>query len=362
MRTNEDHVGTPADVRHGRTTGPALLVLGAASLWGTAGTAQVLGAAADPVAVGAARLAVGGAALVALYAALGARAHAAGGAPEPGAARGVGLVTCLRRPVLGWTLAAGVAAALYQGAFFAAVATTGVATGTVVALGVAPVATGVCAAWTFGERLGPRWGVATALAIAGCVVLVTTGSSGSGAVRSAGVALAVIAGACYGVYTTAAKALLARGVGTVAAMAATLGAGAVLCAPVVLARAASLTAPSTLLAVAWLGLVTTAGGYLLFARGLRVLPAATVGTLSLAEPLLAAVLGVLVLQERPGPWAAAGALTLLAGLTVAATSRPRPPGARDSEASRAADRARASAPGVSAAPAAAVSDRARGAS
>jgi DME family drug/metabolite transporter len=70
--------------------------------------------------------------------------------------------------------------------------------------------------------------------------------------------------------------------------------------------------------LAWLGLVATAGTYLLFARGLMRLPAATVATLNLAEPLIAAILGLLVLGERPGARAAVGALSLLAGLILAA--------------------------------------------
>jgi DME family drug/metabolite transporter len=70
--------------------------------------------------------------------------------------------------------------------------------------------------------------------------------------------------------------------------------------------------------LAWLGLVATAGTYLLFARGLTRLPAATVSTLNLAEPLTAATLGLLVLGERPGARAAVGALILLTGLALAA--------------------------------------------
>ena len=70
--------------------------------------------------------------------------------------------------------------------------------------------------------------------------------------------------------------------------------------------------------LAWLGLVATAASYLLFARGLTRLAAATVATLNLAEPLVAAILGLLVLGERPGAQAAVGALSLLAGLILAA--------------------------------------------
>ncbi len=286
----------------------ALPVLGAAALWGTTGTAQALGQAGDPVVVGAARLTVGAAVLVVVALAV--------GGPGP-------LVRCLRRSLLAWTLLAVAATAVYQAAFFSAVASTGVATGTVVALGTAPIATGLCGAVLFGERLTRRWAVATGLAVSGCGVLVTAGSSGTAMVRPAGVALAVLAGACYALYTSGAKALLDRSVPVVPAMAVTLGLGAVLLTPVLLTRSEALADGRSLLMVAWLGLITTAAAYLLFARGLRRLPTGTVGTLSLAEPLTAAALGLLALGERPAPQAAAGAACLLAGLLLAAL-RPDP--------------------------------------
>ena len=299
----------PTNGRAVRSGAP--LVLAAAALWGTTGTAQVFGGADAPAAVGAARLAVGGGVLV-LVALL---THG------PAA-----LAACLRRPLLGWTALAAVAAAVYQGAFFTAVASTGVATGTVVALGVAPVATGVLGALLFRERLTGWWAGATVLAVVGCVVLVTAGSAGATTVRPGGIALAVLAGACYGLYTSGAKALLDRQVPVVVAMAVTLGAGAVLLAPLLVSGDLHLGQARPLLMVGWLGLVATAAAYLLYAHGLRRLAAGTVGTLSLAEPLTAAVLGLLVLHERPEPRAAVGAAVLLAGLLLAALRPTRAPG------------------------------------
>lgn len=296
----------------GRSGGPArsdaALVLAAAALWGTTGTAQVYGGVHDPVVVGAARLVVGGFALVLIA------------LVRHGAAA---LAACLKRPLLGWTALAAVATAVYQSAFFSAVASTGVATGTVVALGTAPVATGLCGALLFGERLTGRWIGATVLAVVGCVILVGVAHLGATSVRPVGVALAVLAGACYGLYTSGAKALLDRQVPVVVAMAVTLGSGAVLLTPVLAAGGLELVGVRPLLMVGWLGLITTAVAYLLFARGLRQLPAGTVGTLSLAEPLTAALLGLIVLGEHLAPPAAVGALILVAGLLLAAL-RPVP--------------------------------------
>ena len=68
----------------------------------------------------------------------------------------------------------------------------------------------------------------------------------------------------------------------------------------------------------WLGAVPTALAYILFAHGLRVLPASEVATLPLAEPVTAAALGAIVLGERPGALAVAGIALVIAGLVVLA--------------------------------------------
>ena len=65
--------------------------------------------------------------------------------------------------------------------------------------------------------------------------------------------------------------------------------------------------------------------YLLFARGLRRLSAAETATLTLAEPLTATLLGVIVLSERMTAPAALGAALILGGLLVLAAPEVRRP-------------------------------------
>ena len=117
-----------------------LQVICAALLFGTTGTAQVLGPSASSVVVGASRVVLGGALLLA-FAALARRLR-------------VGGPTAL-------VLVAGVCVAVYQVSFFAAIADTGVAVGTVAALGSAPVWAGLLARRFAGERLDRRWAAAT---------------------------------------------------------------------------------------------------------------------------------------------------------------------------------------------------------
>ena len=231
------------------------------------------------------------------------------------------------RPARGLILVAGACVAVYQLAFFAAVADTGVAVGTVVALGSAPAFTGLVARLFTGERLGRRWTAATALACAG-VALLVLGSGAGGAVSAGGVGLALLAGAGYSGYAVASKRMLDSGARPEAVMAAVFGSGAVLLAPGARGGARG-RAPHTRRAHA--GPLPRPGadrtGLSVVARGLSRVGASEAATLTLAEPLTASLLGVVALGERPGLGAAAGAALILAGLTLLALPSRRP--ARD---------------------------------
>jgi DME family drug/metabolite transporter len=289
-----------------------LQVLLAAVCFGTTGTAQALGPDASPLTVGAVRIAVGALLLLAAQRAV-ARASA-GAWPRGAVAAG----------------ALGVAA--YQLCFFAAVKDTGVAIGTVVALGSAPALAGA-GGWLLDRRApGRAWAAATGLACLG-VALLAFGGGGASEVSAPGVALALGAGASYAAFTLASKRLLDAGHAVEPVMARTFGLGAILLIPVlVLGDVGWAATPGGAAMALWLGAIPTAVAYLLFARGLRRLPANEVATLTLGEPVTAAVLGAVVLSERPGAAAIAGIGLILAGLAVLALPRrathaPAPPAA-----------------------------------
>ena len=65
-----------------------------------------------------------------------------------------------------------------------------------------------------------------------------------------------------------------------------------------------------------LGVFATAVAYLLFSRGLAKISVADAVTLTLAEPLTAAVLGIFILGEKLNPQALVGLLLLLAGILI----------------------------------------------
>ena len=307
-------------------------VLLAAVCFGTTGTAQALGPEASAASVGAARILIGGGALgvLAVIASFAGRRRGAVGTPAA-PATGVGP----RHPLPAWLLvaigAAGVLA--YQPAFFAGTAANGVAVGTVVALGSAPVITGGLD-WAMRRRYpGHRWAVATAIATLGVGILAAAtggaGSAGAGVgADPLGLLASLGAGASYAVYTLAAKALLDRGWSGTASMGALFGVAAVFSIPLLATTDASWLATGPGLAMAlWLGLVTTTVAYLLFGYGLGGLAPATVSTLTLAEPLTAGILGVALLWEALTAGALLGLLVLAVGIVVLATAnagrRPR---------------------------------------
>jgi DME family drug/metabolite transporter len=225
-------------------------------------------------------------------------------------------------------LSGAAAVAGYQLTFFAAVNETGVAVGTVVAIGSGPVFAGVLGRFVHHDWLTARWWAATALAVAGVILLIAAGPTAH--VRIGGVVLALAAGLCYATYTVAAKGLLTAGHAPEAVMSRIFGVGAVGLLPVLIVNQPGDLATAGGLALAiYLGAIPTALAYVLFARGLRHLPAGEVATLTLAEPLTAAALGAVVLGERPGVLALGGVVLVLAGLAALAIprgvrSRPRP--------------------------------------
>jgi DME family drug/metabolite transporter len=273
-----------------------VLVVAASVLFGTTGTAVALGPDdLTPLQAGAARLIVGGAALMVWVAVQGNLGTA---------------VRLIRRPA-GLALIAGICA--YQPAFFLAADRTGVAVGALVALGSAPLWTGALAAAVDGFRPGRVWIGATAGALVGLVLLTAIGAEGD----AVGVAAAATAGAAYGTYTVAASRLVRDGYPATTVMGAGFGAAGLMALPLlVVVGAGAIATPGGAAVAIWLGLATTAVAYVWFGRGLRRLPAPTVATLTLVEPVVAAALAVIVLGEAASGPQVLGALVLLAAVTV----------------------------------------------
>ncbi|WP_270352199.1 DMT family transporter [Microbacterium testaceum] len=278
---------------------PALAILAAALCFSTTGTAQALADVdASPVAVGAARIVVGGGILGLLALAQLRRTHPLSPVRVPGGMARTAVLIALG--------AVGVLA--YQPLFFLGTRENGVAIGTVVALGSAPIATGIVDAVRLRRAPSPRWMLATAIALAG-VVLVSGVTGGAITLAPGGLLASAGAGMSYALYTVCGKALIDRGWNSTRVMGTVFGVAALASVPVLLAAGTAwLATPAGLALALWLGVVTTAVAYLLFGWGLARLSAVTVSTLTLAEPLAATLLGLFVLREQ---------LTLVSGIGLA---------------------------------------------
>lgn len=291
-----------------------LAVLGASALFGTTGTAQAIGpASATALGIGAVRLLVG---------ALGLAGLAALERPAGGRAWGRHL------PAL---LVGGVAVATYQLGWFAGLRRAGVALGTIVGIGSGPVFAGLLHLARERRGLSRAWLGGTLLTVAGASVLAVRGAGGARA-DAVGLAAMITAGLSYAVYAQAAKHAIDRGLDATGAMAGIFGVGAVLLAPLLSIEPLDWLGTSRGLALALhLGLLTVCVAYWLYGWALRTLSVPTVVTLTLAEPLTAAALGVAVLDERLGAMGCLGAAAVAAGLVAAgrgeAPGEPPPAGA-----------------------------------
>lgn len=284
-----------------------LLIVAAATLWGTTGTAQALGSPdAGPIAVGAMRLVIAGPALLLI-------AGFTGNLP--------------RKASKAWRAiaVAAVAMASYQPAFFSAVRETGVAMGTVVAIGSAPFLAGMLGWLVDGERPTRRWWVATATGALG-VSLIGLAGAEAGA-DATGIFLALLAGLSFAVYVVASRRVvtLTHPVGGTA---------------IVFIAAAAISIPLLwvvdldwmgtirgLVAALHLGVVATALAYVIFAAGLRTTPTAPAATASLSEPVTAVALGSALLGETPGLTGWIGIGCVLLALVILFSGRlPLPPG------------------------------------
>lgn len=274
---------------------PYIFVLIAAMLWGTVGTTQTfLTDDISPFAVAGVRSAIGGGVLLIAVIAL----------------RKINF----RKWSWKWTIFAALAIALFQSLFFTSVRFTGVAVGTVVTIGSSPVFAGLIEWIIWKVRPTRVWAIATGLAVIGCVLLFV--NRGEAVVNPFGISLALCAGFMFALYTNVSKKLMEQEE-TLPAVAMTF----TICALFLLPFAARdgftwLSAPTNLWSMLFMALAATTLAYILFLAGLQKISSSAAVTLSLAEPLTAAMLGVFLIGEYLTVTSWIGVGMLLSGIIV----------------------------------------------
>ena len=260
----------------GRSVGLSLLGNGLA---GTAGTVAAIYAINTPSPViGFVRLFIGAITLLILAPFLGGKLSQ--------------LPRLITRPGV-WIM--GASSASYQVFFFASVDRTGVATAALITVGCIPVSAGIVG-WIFlRERPSKIWYISTAIAISGLVIA----SLGELQTNDAtGLIFAVIAGSGIGAYINAAKIEVRAGghSSQLPGMAFLLGSIGLFFVVRSDLLQMEWTTQTILLAV-YLGAVTMGIANGIQMLGLRGISPGVASTMMLADPVTAAVLGVVVLGE-----------------------------------------------------------------
>lgn len=276
--------------------GPVGLVLAAAMLWGTTGTAQHFAPAQfSPYWVGALRMVMAALFFVALAFVMD-RGHA-------------------RQPMHhGRILFCGACMAVYNLSFFAGVKASGVALGTALAIGSGPIWAGLMQALVLRAPLSALWWAGTLVSVAGGAAMVM--ARGGATLSWSGLALCLLAGLSYAGYALINKRLVTHMSPRVVNFYVFTGA-ACMAVPIALVQSGlpqwSLAA---VLVVVYLGVVVSGLAHMLFSIGLRSISGPTGVTLSLIEPVAAFVLAVWVVGERQPLQSWLGLLAVLAGLML----------------------------------------------
>jgi DME family drug/metabolite transporter len=258
---------------------PAFKVLTSAILFGTVGTAIAYApTTAGGSALGIGRLAIGALLLLIFM-------------PVFGGKRTNFFVHARKKSVFFMALGA----AAFQPFFFSATTSNGVALSTLLAVGCIPIFTGILSAIIFHERFSTLWFAATALAIFGLALRF----SGEIKVESTfGIFMAFGAGLSVAIYVNAAKIALRSQVNPIELTSTAYLIGSLFLIPLIFSEDLSwLGSLRGVAVVFYLGAITMALANIFQIYGLRKMSPSSAGTLALAEPLTATVLGITLLNE-----------------------------------------------------------------
>ncbi|MEZ9185453.1 EamA family transporter [Vibrio splendidus] len=195
------------------------------------------------------------------------------------------------------------ALAVYPLAFYSSMKLSGVAIGTVVSIATAPFFSALLECLISKKNnINKRWLTSFAIGVVGIGLLVFSESSATNEsgddLKLLGIALGLLAGLCYAIYSWATKALIDKDIESQAAMGSIFGLGAMLLLPTLWFTGGNLfSSQINVLVISYLTLIPQCLGYIAFSFGLRHVTASSANLLTLFEPVVAAVLAVCVVGE-----------------------------------------------------------------
>ena len=223
--------------------------------------------------------------------------------------------------------------AIYPLAFYSSMRLSGVTIGTVVSIGMAPVAAAIIERLFDQQKLNTRWIMSIILGVFGVLLLASakpqhSGSADMGSMSQwynfFGILLGLIAAFTYAMYSWLAHRLIQRNVHSRAAMGSMFGVGGLLLFPVLLLTGAELLDSTTnLLVGVYMAAVPMFMGYLLFGYGLRSIRASLATIITLLEPVVAAILAMWIVGETLS-WIGWAGIGLISSCLLIATLKRKP--------------------------------------
>lgn len=213
----------------------------------------------------------------------------------------------------------GVGTGAYQALYFGAVVEVGVTVATVVSLGLAPVLLTAAEALRHRRHPGVRRLLVIAAALAGLVLVSgAAGGAQTGPRPWLGVLLSVASGATYAA-TTALGRPISQRTDPLALTTVATTAGALALVPAALIAGGPLTTgdPVAIGALGYLGVMTMALAYGLLYAGLRTISSTAAVIASLLEPVTAAIVAAVFLDERVGALGIVGIVLVLVAVAGA---------------------------------------------
>ena len=197
---------------------------------------------------------------------------------------------------------------IYPLAFYSSMHLAGITVGTVVSIGTAPLFTALLERFFDHKKLSIKWFICFVLGISG-VILLSIGESHSSISSKQitndrqilGIFLGALAGLTYALYSWIAKKLIDRGIDSKASMGLIFGIGSLFLLPTLFFTGANLFEENiNIYVVGYMMLIPMFLGYVLFGYGLKTVPASKAITLTLFEPLVAAILAIVLVGEKIG--------------------------------------------------------------